>query len=85
MLNDSKVTANIPAGDLARARDFYADKLGLTPAEEPVPGEVLRARGQQEEGQHGRSLGGTARRPSLPHSDDRPDGPADPVVPGVPG
>ena len=41
MLNDSKVTANIPAGDLARARDFYADKLGLTPAEEPVPGEVL--------------------------------------------
>jgi len=41
MLNDSKVTANIPAGDLARARDFYADKLGLTPAQEMVPGEVL--------------------------------------------
>jgi predicted enzyme related to lactoylglutathione lyase len=41
MLNDSKVTANIPAGDLARARDFYADKLGLTPAEEILPGEVL--------------------------------------------
>ena len=34
MLNDSKVMANIPAGDLKRARDFYADKLGLTPAQE---------------------------------------------------
>ena len=31
MLNDSRVEANIPASDLARARDFYADKLGLTP------------------------------------------------------
>jgi predicted enzyme related to lactoylglutathione lyase len=40
MLNDSKVMANIPAGDLARARDFYADKLGLTPAQE-LAGEVL--------------------------------------------
>lgn len=40
MLNDSKVMANIPAGDLARARDFYADKLGLTPAQE-IAGEVL--------------------------------------------
>jgi predicted enzyme related to lactoylglutathione lyase len=40
MLNDSKVTANIPAGDLKRAQDFYADKLGLTPTQE-VPGEVL--------------------------------------------
>ena len=34
MLNDSKVEANIPASDLARAKDFYADKLGLTPREE---------------------------------------------------
>jgi predicted enzyme related to lactoylglutathione lyase len=41
MLNDSKVTANIPAGDLNRARDFYADKMGLTPAQEVMPGEVL--------------------------------------------
>jgi predicted enzyme related to lactoylglutathione lyase len=31
MLNTSRVEANIPAGDLTRARDFYADKLGLTP------------------------------------------------------
>jgi predicted enzyme related to lactoylglutathione lyase len=31
VLSTSRVEANIPAGDLARARDFYADKLGLTP------------------------------------------------------
>ena len=31
MLSTSRVEANIPAGDLARAREFYADKLGLTP------------------------------------------------------
>jgi predicted enzyme related to lactoylglutathione lyase len=31
MLSTSRVEANIPAGDLTRARDFYADKLGLTP------------------------------------------------------
>ena len=40
MLNDSKVTANIPAADLERARGFYADKLGLTPAMEN-PGGLL--------------------------------------------
>ena len=34
MLQDSRVEANIPAGDLQRARDFYADKLGLTPSAE---------------------------------------------------
>ena len=33
MLSDSRVEANIPASDLDRARDFYADKLGLTPTE----------------------------------------------------
>ena len=32
MLSDSKVTANVPAADLDRARRFYADKLGLTPS-----------------------------------------------------
>ena len=31
MLSTSRVEANIPAGDLGRARSFYADKLGLTP------------------------------------------------------
>jgi predicted enzyme related to lactoylglutathione lyase len=40
MLTNSKVTANIPAADLKRARDFYADKMGLSPKEE-LPGDVL--------------------------------------------
>ena len=43
MLNDSKVEANIPASDLHRARDFYADKLGLTPSAE-YGGEALAYR-----------------------------------------
>jgi predicted enzyme related to lactoylglutathione lyase len=34
MLDSASVTANIPAADLERARQFYADKLGLTPAHE---------------------------------------------------
>ncbi|SDF38864.1 hypothetical protein SAMN05660485_03237 [Blastococcus fimeti] len=34
MLSNSRVEANIPAGDLKRARDFYADALGLTPTRE---------------------------------------------------
>ena len=34
MLNNSKVTANVPASDLERARKFYADTLGLQPAGE---------------------------------------------------
>jgi predicted enzyme related to lactoylglutathione lyase len=34
MLDKGTVTANIPAADLARARDFYADKLGLSPFQE---------------------------------------------------
>lgn len=34
MLQSSKVAARIPAGDLERAKAFYADKLGLTPSEE---------------------------------------------------
>lgn len=40
MLNNGTVTANIPAGDLKRAREFYADKLGLTPSVE-LPGAML--------------------------------------------
>jgi catechol 2,3-dioxygenase-like lactoylglutathione lyase family enzyme len=34
MLQTSNVAARIPAGDLERAKAFYADKLGLAPAEE---------------------------------------------------
>jgi predicted enzyme related to lactoylglutathione lyase len=34
MLNHSAVEANIPAADLDRVREFYSDKLGLTPVAE---------------------------------------------------
>jgi catechol 2,3-dioxygenase-like lactoylglutathione lyase family enzyme len=34
MLRDSNVSARIPAQDLARAKRFYAEKLGLEPTEE---------------------------------------------------
>ena len=34
MLSSSRVEANIPAADLKRARDFYADTMGLTPTRE---------------------------------------------------
>jgi predicted enzyme related to lactoylglutathione lyase len=45
MLNDSKVTANVPAADLDRARSFYADKLGLTPVQEGDGGLVYATTG----------------------------------------
>ena len=34
MLNHSAVEANIPAADLDRAREYYSEKLGLTPVAE---------------------------------------------------
>jgi predicted enzyme related to lactoylglutathione lyase len=34
MLSTSRVEANIPAADLRRAQEFYADKFGLTPFDE---------------------------------------------------
>ena len=34
MLDDSVIEARIPTRDLARARAWYADKLGLQPSEE---------------------------------------------------
>jgi catechol 2,3-dioxygenase-like lactoylglutathione lyase family enzyme len=40
LLQNSQVTANIPAADLDRARRFYADKLGLAPAD-TSPGGLL--------------------------------------------
>jgi len=45
MLNDSKVTANIPAADLDRARGFYADVLGLTPVDENPGGLIYMTAG----------------------------------------
>ncbi|MBM0125205.1 VOC family protein [Pimelobacter simplex] len=47
MLEDCRVTANIPAADLDRARKFYADTLGLTPADENPGGLVYRAGGTE--------------------------------------
>ena len=34
MLDSGTITANLPAADLARARGFYADTLGLQPVQE---------------------------------------------------
>lgn len=45
LLEDCTVSANIPAADLDRARKFYADTLGLTPADENPGGLVYRAGG----------------------------------------
>ena len=45
MLNDSQVTANVPVSDLERARSFYADTLGLTPADENPGGLVYTTKG----------------------------------------
>ena len=45
MLNDSKVTASIPAADLERARRFFADKLGLTPTDENPGGRIYTTGG----------------------------------------
>jgi predicted enzyme related to lactoylglutathione lyase len=42
MLSDATVTANIPAADLARAKRFYADMLGLAPDREGDGGMVYR-------------------------------------------
>lgn len=45
MLNHSKVTANVPAADLDRARSFYADVLGLTPTDENPGGLIYTTEG----------------------------------------
>jgi catechol 2,3-dioxygenase-like lactoylglutathione lyase family enzyme len=45
MLADLEIHATIPASDLARARRFYQEKLGLTPAEETPGGLVYRCAG----------------------------------------
>jgi predicted enzyme related to lactoylglutathione lyase len=45
MLNDSKVTANVPAADLERAKRFYEDMLGLTPVSEDPGGYIYQTTG----------------------------------------
>jgi catechol 2,3-dioxygenase-like lactoylglutathione lyase family enzyme len=42
MLDDAKVATRLPAQDLDRARAFYAEKLGLEPAEERPGGLLYR-------------------------------------------
>jgi catechol 2,3-dioxygenase-like lactoylglutathione lyase family enzyme len=48
MLSNCKVTAIAPAADLDRARRFYADALGLTPADENPGGLTYRLGGGTE-------------------------------------
>jgi catechol 2,3-dioxygenase-like lactoylglutathione lyase family enzyme len=45
MLKDGRVATRLPAQDLRRARRFYAEKLGLEPAEERPGGLLYRAGG----------------------------------------
>ena len=42
MLKDGRVATRLPAQDLERARRFYAEKLGLEPAEERPGGLLYR-------------------------------------------
>jgi catechol 2,3-dioxygenase-like lactoylglutathione lyase family enzyme len=48
MLKDGRVAARLPAQDLDRARAFYAEKLGLEPAEEREGGLRYAAAGGGE-------------------------------------
>lgn len=45
MLDGFAVATRLPAQDLTRAREFYASKLGLTPAEERPGGLLYRCGG----------------------------------------
>jgi catechol 2,3-dioxygenase-like lactoylglutathione lyase family enzyme len=47
VLRDGRVAARLPAGDLDRARRWYAEKLGLEPVEER-PGGLLYVVGGSE-------------------------------------
>ena len=47
MLNEARFAARLPAQDLDRARAFYADKLGLEPADEREGGLLYRVGGAE--------------------------------------
>ena len=47
MLSDGRVATRIPVRDLERARAFYAEKLGLEPAEERPGGLLYRCAGSE--------------------------------------
>jgi catechol 2,3-dioxygenase-like lactoylglutathione lyase family enzyme len=44
MLLDARFETSLPCSDLQRAKSFYADKLGLTPASEGPPGAFYAGR-----------------------------------------
>jgi catechol 2,3-dioxygenase-like lactoylglutathione lyase family enzyme len=45
VLSDSHIATRLPAEDLQRARTFYAEKLGLEPADERPGGLLYRCNG----------------------------------------
>jgi catechol 2,3-dioxygenase-like lactoylglutathione lyase family enzyme len=45
MLSDARVATRLPAGDLGRAREFYAEKLGLEPVDQRPGGLLYRCAG----------------------------------------
>ena len=47
MLADARIHATIPASDLDRAKAFYADRLGLTPATETPGGSFYELGGSR--------------------------------------
>jgi catechol 2,3-dioxygenase-like lactoylglutathione lyase family enzyme len=47
MLEDGRVAARLPVRDLDKARTFYAEKLGLEPAEERPGGLLYRCGGSE--------------------------------------
>jgi catechol 2,3-dioxygenase-like lactoylglutathione lyase family enzyme len=47
MLQNGHIATRIPAQDLARARRFYAEKLGLEPSEERPGGLLYRCAGRE--------------------------------------
>jgi hypothetical protein len=44
MLSDARFETSLPCSDLQRAKSFYADKLGLTPADEGAAGAFYAGR-----------------------------------------
>ena len=61
MLTDGTITANIPAGDLKRAREFYAEKLGLMPTKEFEGMFLVYVTSSGSQFSHGRSKRGACR------------------------
>ena len=47
MLANARIHTTLPAGDLERAKAFYADKLGLTPATETPAGAFYEINGSR--------------------------------------